>query len=318
MDQAQEQSPSIQDRIGNLVKQEFPREAPQEAQQEAPAEPVAEVPTEEPQITETPPEVVETEPEADWKEVELDGERLQVPAKWEKAFLQEKDYTQKTQGLADQRRLVELREQHIQSQEQALRQLHPLYVQGQVLHDAIQRYEKLDWEALRIQDPQAYGTYRADYATLLQQRGDLSRQIDQANGYLNQQRQAAMAQAAQAAGPIIKKAIPDWGPDKDAQLTKFALANGASPEELSGLASRPWAVVLMEQARKFQELQAQKAQLPKKVSPSPVARPGAKPTLQNAEAASYRKNIEQFRKSGGKDTGALKAVLKAKLAKLGS
>jgi hypothetical protein len=313
MDQAQEQSqPSIKDRIGSLLAPkpedvQQPQEAPEEA-------PEVEAGTEEaPQVTETQEEVPETDPTADWKEVELDGEKLHVPPKFEKAFLQERDYTQKTQAIAEQRRLVEQRAQAIQAQEQALQHLTPLYAHGQALQNTIAQYEKLDWDTLRANDPVDYSTKRADYAALLQQRQDLGRQIEHAHGQLNQQRQVAMVQAVQAALPQIKKSIPDWGPEKDQQLTRFAIAQGANPEELMGLASRPWAVVLLEQARKYQELQAKHAQLPKKASPSPVAKPGAKPTAQSSEGALYRKNLDQFRKGGGKDKNTLRALIKAKL-----
>jgi hypothetical protein len=307
MDQAQEQSePSIKDRIGALLTQPEQPEAPEEASE-------VEASTEEaPQPTEEPAEVLETDPTADWREVELDGEKLSVPPKWEKAFLQERDYTQKTQALAEQRKAIEQRAQFLQTQEQILQHLTPLYAHGTALQNTIAQYEKLDWEALRA-DPLEYSTKRADYAALLQQRQDLGRQIEHAQGQLSHQRHAAMVQAVQAAVPQIKKAIPDWGPEKDQQLTRFAMEQGASPDELMGLASRPWAVVLLEQARKYQELQAKHAQLPKKATPSPVARPGAKPTVQSSEGALYRKNQEQFRKSGGKDKSALRALIKAKL-----
>lgn len=314
MDQAQEQSGSIRERIGNLLTSpvEQPKEPVQEASQEAVEPPVTG--EEAPQTPETE-EAQEAKPADDWAEVELDGETLQVPPKFAKAFMQERDYTQKRQADAELRKVVEIRAQGIEFQAQAMAQLQPLYAQGQVLQNHIQSYEKLDWETLRQQDPLEYSTRRADYTALVQQRDQLARQIEQGQGYLKQQREQALSEATKAAIPIIKKAIPDWGAEKDSQLTKFALQNGATPEELTGLAVRPWAVVLLEKARKYDELQASRAQLPKKAPPlSPVAKPGAKPTVQSAEGASYRKNIEQFRKSGGKDKGALRALLKAKLS----
>ena len=316
MDQATEQSqPSIRERIAAVVSTKEP-EVPQEAPVEAPEVETPEV--EAPQVAETPPEVPETDPTADWKEVELEGEKLQVPPKWEKAFLQEKDYTQKTQALADQRRLIDQREANLQAQEQTFQQLQPLYLQAHAMEQSIQQYQKIDWQAFYASDPVECNNKKADYALLLQQRQELFRHIEQGQSHLTQQRNAAMAQAAQAAMPIIKKAIPDWSAEKDAQLTKFALDAGATAEELTGLVARPWAVILLEQARKFQELQANKAQLPRKAGLSPVAKPGAKQTVQSSEHALYRKNLEQFRKSGGKDSVSLKSAIAAKLKNLGS
>jgi hypothetical protein len=170
------------------------------------------------------------------------------------------------------------------------------------------------WHNLRETDPLAYSTQRADYATLMQQRGYLAQQIEQGQGYLMQQRQAAMQQAVQAATPVIRKAIPDWSAEKDAELTRYAIQSGATPDVLLGLAAQPWAVVALEKARKYDELQASRAQLPKKVQNlSPVAKPGAKPTAISSGEASYRKNMDALQKSKGKDRNALRAVLKAHL-----
>lgn len=310
-DQAPEQSqPSIKDRIGALFTPETPQEQPDPNAPEAVAE--TEVVEQEPQAAETQEEAPEADPTADWKEVALDdGEKIAVPPKFEAAFMQQRDYTQKTQALADQRRLVEQREQFVQTHEQTLQQLTPLFAQAASMDQALQNYQRIDWNALYQQDPMEHNAKKADYAVLLQQRQELNQTIAKGKAYLDQQRQAAMAQAAQAALPVIKRSVPDWGPEKDAQLTKFALDAGAIPEELMGLATRPWAIVLLEKARKYDELQASRAQLPKAKSNSPVAKPGAKPTLQSSEAASYRKAQEQLRKSKGKDSSALRALIKA-------
>lgn len=314
-DQGESQSqPSIKDRIGALL-----------TSQEQPAQPEAEVEApqqeaQEPAQAEAPEQVEAQEPEAekatpdDWVEIELEGEKLQVPPKWQKAFLQERDYTQKRQADADYRRTVEAREQGLQVREQALQALQPLYAQAQNIEATLQGYQRLDWDSLRVNDPLDYSTKRADYAALLQQRADLHRNIEQGHAYVNQKSQESLAAQVRAAEPLIRKAIPDWGPEKDAQLTRYAIDSGASPAEITGLAARPWAIPLLEKARKYDELQASKAQLPKRVQQlSPVAKPGAKPTVANAEHALYRKNIEQFRKSGGKDKAALRAVIRAKL-----
>jgi hypothetical protein len=312
-DQGESQSSSIKDRIGAmLASQEQPQAPEPEAEVADGAEPSAaetqEVVTQEVQET-------EPDPTADWVEVELEGEKLTVPPKYREAFLKNADYTQKTQGLAEQRKVVELREQAIVAHEQVFQQLQPLYHQAAVIESQLQQLNSVNWEQLRAEDPLQYSTRRADYAALSQSRQEIHNQIGQGQQYLSQQRQYAAAEAAKAAEPILRKAIPDWGPDKDRKLTQFALTNGASAAELQGLAARPWAVILLEKARMFDELQASKAQLPKKVQHlSPVAKPGAKPTVQSTQGASFRKNQEAFRKSGGKDSIALRALIKARLS----
>lgn len=314
-DQGETQSqPSIRDRIGSmLASQEQPAqaEAPAEQEEVAAQEPLQT----EPQAEETQPQEAPEATPDDWVEVELDGEKMQVPPKWHKAFMQEKDYTQKRQADADRARITEAREQGLQVREQALQALQPLYSQAHAMESAVQQLNRLDWDALRANDPVEYSAKRADYAALLQQRADLQRHIEQGHAYVNQQVQQSIAAQVKAAEPLIRKVVPDWGPEKDLKLTRLALEKGASPMELqSFVATRPWAIELMDAASKWYELQASKAQLPKRAQNlSPVAKPGAKPTHVSVEAASYRKNQEQFRKSGGKDANALRALIKAKL-----
>lgn len=305
--------PSIKDRIGALLT---PKEQPEPP--EAPVVEGAEV-AEEQEQTQEPvetqaPEAPEATPD-EWVEIELDGEKLQVPPKFSKAFLQERDYTQKRQADAAYRATLEAREQGLQVQQQALQQLQPLYGKFNAVAEAVQQYEKLDWETLRRDDPLEFTAKRTDYLLALQQRDGLGRTIQQGHAYVEQMAEQAITQQMKAAEPLIRKAIPDWGPEKDSKLTQLALEKGATPAELRQfVATRPWAVELLDWAYKWKELQASKAQLPKKAQTlSPVAKPGAKPTHVSANAASYRKNQEQFRKSGGKDSTALRALLKAKL-----
>jgi hypothetical protein len=315
-DQGETQSqPSIRDRIGAVLSP--PQEqAPEPVEQEAP-EVEAQEPTQDEPVepVETPEqEAPEAAPE-DWVEIEVNGKALQVPKEFEKAFMQERDYTQKRQADADRARIVEAREHGLQVREQALQAMQPLLAQAQNIEGILQNAQRIDWEALRRDDPVEYSAKRADYAALLQQRADLHQQINQGHNWISQQAQQSLAQQIAAAAPLIKKAVPDWSPEKDQKLTKMALEKGATPFELQNfVATRPWAIELMDAANRWYELQASKAQLPKKAfTPSPVAKPGAKPTHVQAETALYRKNIETFRKSGGKDAKALRAVIKAKL-----
>ncbi len=306
-DQGQGQSePSTREQISALLSPPEPEQTIEPP--EIPAETTAD-----PQAPETQAEAPEADPTAGWEEVEVNGVRVQVPPEVAKGVMQEKDYTQKSQALADERRALAAREQSVQIQQQAVQYVQPLIAKGQQLDAMLQDFQKIDWQTLQMNDPLQYATKRADQAALYQERQALIQNFEQAKQYIGQQRQQAMAQAAQAAAPILKRAIPDWGPEKDMALTKYALGAGAPAEDLMGLATKPWAVVALEKARKYDELQASRAQLPKKVQGlSPVAKPGAKSTVEASGQASYRNAMEQLKKSGGKDKGALRALIKAK------
>ena len=300
-----EQPVSIKDRIGAVLAPEPPpQEAAPEPEQEA--EQVEETPE--------PQEAPEATPD-EWVEIELEGEKLQVPPKFSKAFLQERDYTQKRQADAAYRNLVETRERQLQAREQAIGQLQPLYGQMHAINQSIEQYQRIDWETLKANDPLEHSAKRTDYLLALQQRNELGQYIEQGHGYVNQQSEAAIAEQIRAAEPLVRKAVPDFGPEKDAKLTKLALDKGLTPYEIRAfVATRPGAVEILDAAHKWFELQAQKAQLPKKAQTlSPVAKPGAKTTHVSSEAASYRKAQEDLKKSKGRDSNAIRTLLRAKL-----
>ena len=311
---SQSEQPSIRDRIRASVLEPASQEQPEpETQADAPVE-AQEQQQLAPETEETQPQEAEQAAPDDWVEVEIEGEKLQVPPKFQKAFMQERDYTQKRQADADYRRMLEAREQGLQVREQALGALQPLFGHVAALNQTIAQYERLDWDALRVNDPVDFSTKRSDYAALLNQRRDLQEKIQQGHQFVEHKVNESLNAQIKAAEPLIRKQLPDWGPEKAATLTKYAMDAGASPQELAFIESRAWAVPLLEKARKYDELQASKAQLPKKgFQPSPTAKPGAKTTHVSTEAALYRKNQEQFRKSGGKDPQALRALIKAKL-----
>lgn len=307
-DQAQGQSeqPSIKDQIGALLS---PPEPEQTIEQ-----PVVEVPQEGevPQTAETQAEVPETDPTANWEEVEVNGVRVQVPPEVAKGVMQERDYTQKTQALADERRAVEANRQAVQIQQAAMAQVQPLVTAVMQIDQQMQAYQRIDWDTLRANDPLDYSTKRADYAALAQHRQEVTNRLNQAGAYFDQQAKIAIARAAAAAAPAIKRLVPDWSPEKVSTLEKYAVKEGYTPHELLQMSSRPHAVSTLEKARKWDELQAKTAQLPKKVSGlSPVAKPGARAA--DPQQASFRTAIERVKTSGGKDKNAIRAAIAAKL-----
>src|SRR5688572_8403308 len=104
-DQNMEQgpAPSIEQRVGSAFSNMMGFKKPQEPQQQAP----------EPEQVEAeqtaPPEEQQGEaPVAEETfEFEIDGQKYALPKALEKAVMQERDYTQKSQVIADQRRTFE-------------------------------------------------------------------------------------------------------------------------------------------------------------------------------------------------------------------
>src|SRR5688572_2610686 len=109
--------PPLESRIARIFGPKEPQAPPQQKapQQRAP-EPEPEVSldadADSPDVSEVQEEgAADPAPQEETFELDIEGEKYVLPKKLEKGFLQERDYTQKSQSLADQRRLVEVKEQ---------------------------------------------------------------------------------------------------------------------------------------------------------------------------------------------------------------
>jgi hypothetical protein len=92
---------------------------------------------------------------------------------------------------------------------------------------------------------------------------------------VSQARQAQIADARNAMFTTLQKNLKGWGDDLGAKITRYAIAQGYTQEQLQTLTD-PKVVIALDKARKYDELQQARTGLQAKAKDAPnVAKPGS-------------------------------------------
>jgi len=257
------ESQSIADRIAAKFGMTDEPEAPQD--QAASPEEGGDAPN---------PEEVETPPEEELAEVEYEGERFQVPKKLEKAILQEKDYTQKSQTIAEKARQFEvLQEQGRVHQMRAQFEADSAQELAQLnAYDAVLN-QKIDWQSLTTdQKLEALGNQKQ----WEKERDSLAKSLQEKYQKFAQQRDAVLKDVKSKAAEVISKKIPNWGDATVKEIREHAKSEGYTDVELSSMDLDPRHAATLYKAMQYDKLMAGKAKAVQTAkSAPPILKPGA-------------------------------------------
>jgi hypothetical protein len=231
-----EQQDSVEDRIANILGSDTETEEPEAAASEE---------TEEG----TQPPAEET------FELEMDGEKFVLPKKLEKGFMQEKDYTQKSQTLAEQRRTLDLVHEQArvaQMQQQFQGEIAGELSQLQMLDAVIKQTQSIDWASMSTDE---LLRKRLDLDALKDQRQTLLESLEGKRTEWTQKQQGEFAKIKAQSLDAIKKRIPGWSESLAKSIREHALNDGYTEAELSSIVDPRHAVTLWK-AHQFDQLQA--------------------------------------------------------------
>lgn len=285
----------IEDRIASIFGGNSPKPPePEDSQQTAAA-------------SEEQPEGYEP-PAEETFELDIDGEKFVLPKKLEKGFLQERDYTQKSQTLADQRRTLE----HVQQQmrvAQMEQQFHQAIAdeqkQMQMLDYMIAQRSQQNWAQMSTDE---ILRARLELDQLRDQKGGLEKQIGEKQQQFQAQQQQELAKLQAQSLDVVKKHVPGWNEQVAKDVREHALSQGYTEAELSAIYDPRHAVTLWKAAQYDK------------------ARSNAQPAVAQAKAAKvsstnpmpqHVKNQLNFRKAVAKTEGnpqARKQVVEARIA----
>lgn len=236
----------------------------------------------------------EEQEEDDSEVVEIDGKSYKVPKELKDMVLMHKDYTQKTQKVAEDRRAVEERAQALQQREQVMAQTFDKAVEFREVQNRLAQFEQIDWQGLAEQDPVQAQKLHFQYTQLQRDAQSKWNALQQAHSQVEQLTQEQRQQQLQQAEQDLKARLPSFGPQLAEKIVKTAKdAYGFSPQELEGLTDARHVHVLHD-AMKWRELQAQKPKAMRAVADAPRAiKPAAAQPKRTNQAAS-----ERLRKSG--------------------
>lgn len=216
---------------------------------------------------------LESPPVDDGEEIEFDGEKYKVPKKLKDGFLMQADYTRKTQGLADERKGLE----NERTQFEQATKAHQAHLQdvGRVmmLNEQIAQLEKIDWQSLEANDPFAAQAKFREYTLAKGQRDGLIQQIQANEQKRSQEAQQSFAKRYSETNAALAKDIQGWNQELADNLRKFAVANGASEDDIRTLAVNAPLVKLLHKAYLGDQLVKERTAAAKTADEKPVPTP---------------------------------------------
>ena len=276
--------------------------------QEPPEGQAEEVSASDEQPQEEEPQEAQEQPaeDSEFEEIDLDGEKFKVPPKLRDAVLRQKDYTQKTQVLAEAQRQIQSQAQQIQMQRLFEERSKPISSELQKVEAQLEQYKALDWSSMDtdtiVRARQAMDGLKEKSSELKQQLNSEFGQFQQA---ITQSRQEALAKGME----YLRRSIPKFDSDTVATIRQTALSEGFTDGEVESIAD-PRLVRVLWKASQFDALKAgQKSAVEAVKKAPPVIRPGASQGQTQINKSNYVKARENLKKTGSLDAfaGALLA-----------
>jgi hypothetical protein len=309
VDQAVPQQ-SIQERLGGFFQGDEPEKAPSVARQ--PIVDDADDDTESDQVEagDVEESAPEPEPTVDEVEVELDGWKGKIPTKLKAEIDKAADYTQKTQRLADDKRLLDA---NVRSQQEyvALQQAASAEIeQLNAIRSQLDQYSNVDITQV---DGETLNRMRFAADNLKDKQAKLEKAVSAKQSEFRVKVLGSWDELATKAQAVIVRDIPNWSsvaPD----VAKYALNEGYQYEHITGHDRQsgqrvgpgvvdPVFAKSLYKAMQWDKLQASKATSSGKVANAPpVLKPGAQ-TITKA-AHTQKALTQQHKQKGSVDTAA--------------
>lgn len=245
----------------------------------------------------------ESETESEEPILEVDGEKFTAARikELKAQSMMHKDYTQKTQALAEQRKSLE-------EEFNAVKADRERYSKG--LEAIMMKQEPLpqiDWDALYEQNPQEYAVVRERYRQIQEERNLLQSEYDRIKSMEAEEVNKQNLIRLQEEKEKLKQAIPEWMDEKVAKkelddiIQKAASYYNSRPEELSQISDHR-VFLMLRDAIAFREAKNNKENVVKQVQSKP------KVTLKGNSAAlavSQKDKAKQDLKNRLKKTGRI-------------
>lgn len=227
---------------------------------------------------ETPPE--ETTPESEEEapkeasdvEIEYEGERFKIPKQLEKAILQERDYTRKSQEVANERRQLE-HERKVAETFHLGREFDASVANEKRQIDALENYlkslESVDIRGMSIDDQMAN---LAERQRIPRQIETLKEQVNGKRAEFDKKLKEKLDEVRRSAREVLAKQIQGFNDDLMQKIVDNAKRLGFSEQDVDGIVADPRSTTLLYESMRWRELQSKKE--PVKTS-APVVKPGS-------------------------------------------
>ena len=243
--------------------------------------------TEESEVTESQDQ---TEAEDDSEEIEFNSKAYKLPREIASAVKDmQKDYTVKTQAVAEQRKAFEAQAQFHQENIREVAQL-------EAVNSSLAEFAQVDWMTVSQQDPAMFQQLSAQHKQLEARRNELASNLNAKYQKSTLDKQLQEAKQAEESESEIKRIIKDWSPDLDSKLQRFASDRYGFPRESIGEYKKdPKVAKLLHDAYVGQQIIQKQMNKPKPVQDAkPVTNLSAKATIVGKNPATM--SPEQYAK----------------------
>jgi hypothetical protein len=194
--------------------------------------------------------------EEDIFELELDGAKYSLPGKLKDAFMQHKDYTQKTQELAEQRKALEqTRELATQGQlESAFRESVAEEMREIALRDAyLSRVKNIDWSAMNT-DQMLRQKHEID--VIKDERDNLKQSVEGKRAKFSEDMKTRFSELRAKSRELAAKSIPGFSEETDKAIRSHAQSHGLSDQEIDNVLLDPRSAKILWEASQFAKVKA--------------------------------------------------------------
>ena len=214
----------------------------------------------------------QTEPSPESTTVEYEGQEYNIPPELKEMFYRHKDYTTKTQEMAEQRKGLETDKQRFQEAIQLQAAHTEAYTQLGILDQQLAQYNAVDWNTWASQDPNAAQQAQIQMGALREQRTQAQGKLQSLHTETQQQMHTETAKVVEQNRARIERSVPNWSSETEKAVFDFGIQSGLSESQLAGTNYDPILIGILNKARLFDELQQkQTGKKPKKSEPVPQA-----------------------------------------------
>lgn len=211
-------------------------------------------------------------PADDLFELEFEGEKYQLPKKLEKGFMQERDYTQKTQELSEQRKTYEHTSELAKSA-QMERAFHESIGSEQQELSVIEAYlsqmQKADWSSMSTD--QVLKT-KIELDNIKERRANLKESIADKRGKFDADVKSRMQELRGKARELASKSISGFSEETEKSIRSYAASEGLTDSEFENVALDPRSLRVLYKAMQYEKVQSE-AKKPVSAKPG-VLKPG--------------------------------------------
>jgi hypothetical protein len=250
--------------------------------------------------SETDEDQPDAESQSGTVEVEYDGEKFTVPTKIKDALMRDKDYTQKTQSLAEQRQGYESEVADFQQYMEATKAQSDNMANLAAMDQQLQSFQAYDWNGAFDADITSATKLQHQFQQLQSQRDQLVGTIQQGETQRQADRHENMVKTAKKTDALLSKELPNWSEEKKSEIGKFAVETMGLPAQMVSQAVTPAEIKTLYYAEiGFKVANQVKTSVKAKKSPIVDIKPSSKIAAKRQSAPKSLFNVsdpEEYRK----------------------